>query len=315
MENNGKTSAGDASAGNKDNESPVTTDAPGTNSCAEKPATGQTNEQGEPADTALEKNTTNLNWRAFLTAVYIFIVTIALFFAFIAINKKLDKKNKVCYTVLWKNNEAIHIKPGPPWFQYDQKADSIRSLKIIDEADKKLLLALAEDTSGAKTDTLNVNMDSFNQAIESLAFKTNSEKRSSYYLLILIFAVCGAFGSQLRMIYRFIGVTCYKRIFDFNLWWPWYFLLPLLGAVIGPILFMLVEGNLLNYSTTANYSSFLIALTIIAGFAADDFVRKLNQISEAFWGESKADNKSGTNGKSGASGQAETSSTAAAAKK
>jgi len=234
-------------------------------------------------------NTSNINWETKLTAGWIVFVTIVLFVAYIIINIQLDKRNSICFAVYWNNPDSLIVNPGPSWFQYDQKTDTLRSMIIIDDTSKSLLLGLAKDTTMGVTDSLvTTSKDSYYQAIEALAFKSNAEKRSSYYLLLLLFAVCGAFGSQLRMIYRFIGVTCYKRIFDFKIWWPWYFLLPLLGAVIGPILFMLVEGNLLNYTTTANYSNFLIALSIVSGFAADDFVRKLNLISEALWGDSKS---------------------------
>jgi hypothetical protein len=263
------------------------------NDSAQKTNTGgnSTNKPSDPKTSSTKTeplNTSNCKWGTIITAGWIVLVTIVLFVLYEIVNKQLDEKNNVCFAVYWNNSDSIRINPGPSWFLYDQKTDTLRSIIIIDDTSKSLLLGLVKDTTttGPVDSLKETSNDSYYRAIEALAFKSNSEKRSSYYLLIAIFAVCGAFGSQLRMIYRFIGVTCYKPIFNIKIWWPWYFLLPLLGAVIGPILFMLVEGNLLNYSTTANYSNFLMALTIIAGFAADDFVRKLNQVSEAFWGHS-----------------------------
>lgn len=230
-----------------------------------------------------DKGNSNFNLPTLLFVIGTVIITSILIFYFLETRKKLDNA-KTCYSVFWKNTDSTEIKSGPNWFLYDCKSDSIKSLKSISELEKSQLLNLA---SNAKN-----NCDSFNKAIDLLSFKSNSENNGSYYLLLIISSICGAIGVQLRTINNFIGVACFKNDFNYKVWWPWYVLRPLIGALIGSILFTLVDGNLYSTPTEAGYSqTLIIAMSILAGFGSEDFLNLLRNLSKRFFGTQKGEEK------------------------
>ena len=198
-----------------------------------------------------------------------------------AYNTFSDQSNYVA--VYWDSGtDSINLLPGPNWFLYDSKVDSIKSLKAINNEEKQALLKLAPDSVQS--------LNSFIQAIDRLAFESNRLHQNIYYTILLIAAICGALGVQLRSMNNFIGVACYKNNFDFRIWWPWYLMRPFLGVLIGPILFILFEGKLMPLTTSSTYSNvLLIAICILAGFGSEDFLFMLRNLSKRVFGSKKSD--------------------------
>lgn len=237
-----------------------------------------------------KKEYNNLNWKSFSVVFFNILISALLAFCFIITRQKLDTK-KNYYSVYWKNSDSTVVKSGPIWFTYDCQYDSLKSLKRITDTDKLILLNLAE--------VKKEGCDSFNAAIDELVFKSNYQNKDAYYLALILTAICGCIGVQLRTINNFIGVACFKKDFNFDLFWPWYVLRPFLGALIGPILFLMIDGKLYNnFNSGDDSQSLVIAITILAGFGSEDFLDLLRKLSKRFFGTMSSENNAKSTGKS-----------------
>lgn len=235
-------------------------------------------------DNSETKVYSNLNIKAVSTALVTILITVILCYFFIVTRKQLDN-TKTYYSVFWKNADSTIIKSGPNWFLYDCNKDSIKSLKIINDIDKIQLLNLTESKEK--------KCNSYFSAIDQLTFKSNSENNGNYYLALILTAICGAIGVQLRTINNFIGVSCFKKDFKFDIWWPWYLLRPILGGLIGPILYILIDGNLYNNLAVKNHSqALIIGITVLAGFGSEDFLELLRKLSKRLFGTATTDDSS-----------------------
>jgi hypothetical protein len=241
-----------------------------------KNTTVVTNTKTTITTTVTPPNNSNNNRKAIGTAIAIFLITGALFWAFFEVFNMVEENNSTM-SVFWNNEDSINVQAGPSWFYYDEKKDTIKSARPITDLDKANLLNLvkgAEDSS-----------NSYKNAISELSFISNNQTRRSYLYILTLTAVCGAIGVQLRTINNFIGVTCFKNDFNFDIWWPWYFVRPLMGCLIGPVIFIIFDGNLLPMTTQFNYSNVLvIAVSILAGFGAEDVLNTLRTVSKRVWG-------------------------------
>jgi len=228
----------------------------------------------------------NVKQNTIIASIYLIILSIVLAYAFIYFQKRLGER-PAYFGVQWKNVDSLCFSNGPSWFIVDLKSDSIKSLKAINDEDKKLLLTLP-----IKKDSCN----SYYNAIDLLAFKSNSEAGSQYYVILILTGICGMIGILLRTINSFVGRACYRTM-DLNVWWPYYYLRPVIGFFIGPILFLLLDGKVTtigNVSTGTNV--YIIGLTILAGFGTEDFLEMLRNLSKRLFrpnvdSEKKKDDK------------------------
>lgn len=226
--------------------------------------------------TVTPPNKSNRNKFVIGTAITILFITALLIWAFYAVFNHIEKTpSTVCVT--WENKDSIKINPGPSWFLYDVRNHSLKSTKLITDNDKTTLLNLIKDTEDSTI--------SYKNAVSELAFQSNKELKPSYLLILLLTAICGMIGSQLRTISNFIGVTCFKNEFDYDIWWPWYFIRPFSGFLVGPTIFILFDGKLMPMTTKFDYSNALIiAISILAGFGSEDVLSTLRTLSKKIFG-------------------------------
>lgn len=238
------------------------------------PAAPDTTSQATPVPRTNNKPGTKI------MAAYLIIVSGLLIWWFICIQRDLSTNNS-CYAVSWENTDTLCLKSGPSWFIVDNKSDSIKSLKVIDDEDKKKLLALYTGNDSCST---------YPNAIDQLAFKSNKETSSRYYMILLLTGVCGMMGVMLRTINNFIGVACYK-VLDLEIWWPYYTVRPCMGFFIGPILYSILDGKLLTIGSGSTGSNvYLIAITILAGYGTEDFLDMLKNLSKRLFRSNDAKN-------------------------
>jgi len=234
-----------------------------------------------PKSLSEETPKNNWKWLTLLIAIVIFLMTGLFIYLFINSYKNLET-NSEYEAVYWKNIDSVCLNNGPSWFIYDTKCDSIKTLKVISDDDKKLLLSLESEKDNCSS--------GYTQAIDLLAFKSNRNHKSMFLFLLLISGCCGAIGVQLRTINNFIGVTCFRNDFDIKIWWPWYILRPFMGFLIGPILYILFDGKLVPTPGESGFSSMvIIGCTILAGYGAEDFLDMLKTLSKRIFG--KPENK------------------------
>lgn len=221
-------------------------------------------------------NNSNNNPKAWGTAGAVMIITAVLLWGFYSVFYRMENSTNIV-SVSWKNEDSTIVNAGPSWFYYDLVNDSIKTSKPINDQDKKSLLNLVDSSSHLN--------ESYKKAISELAFRSNTNLKNPYLLILLLTSICGAIGVQLRTINNFIGVACFKNEFDFDIWWPWYFLRPLMGCLVGPVIFIIFDGKLMPLSTQFNYSNILVvAISILAGFGAEDVLNTLRSLSKRLFG-------------------------------
>lgn len=114
-----------------------------------------------------------------------------------------------------------------------------------------------------------------------LRIKTSSSIEANSF--ILLFGFLASIGSLVRVIYDYIGHTCYTQQFDFRIWWPWYFFRPILGFILGAILVVFFDKSLFgNNINEISKSPFI--LSFITGFAVTDAISFLREISKRIFG-------------------------------
>lgn len=228
-----------------------------------------------------ESSVHNINTReaTIYTASYIIFTTILALFMFYCAHKIVSKK--VLPTVVnWVKTDSLNIKSGPNWFFYDSKAGELRALHQINDSDKTLLIALLE--------TSDENFRSYSQAVDKLAFYSNTNKDVNFInWLILLYAVAGLIGVQMRTINNFVGIACFKNEFDFHVWWPWYLVRPILGFITGAVVFLLIDGkHLLDGQVSTGLSTTILGIAFVGGFSTDDFYELLRKLSKNLFGKS-----------------------------
>ena len=216
---------------------------------------------------------TNFSTYTILTAVFIGATTLLSLSFFSLIHDIITSQIKP-FSTEWKPKDSITLRSGPEWFYYDQKKGTVNSLQAITEKDKSSLTELLSKDSKS--------YPSYSQAIDALSYFSNQDGgNSGYCWILLLYCVTGVIGVQLRTINNFVGNACFKKKFDFGVWWPWYLLRPLIGFITGGVVFLLIDGKLF-YSTqiVGGLSAAVLALAFIGGFSADDFYDMLRRISK-----------------------------------
>lgn len=108
---------------------------------------------------------------------------------------------------------------------------------------------------------------------------------------------CGIFGGIGGAIYCLRGVYLnysVRKQWD-SVWYPWYFIRPLVSIVTGVVsYFLLMAGLFLLESKTnsgsTNYGYY--AFAFIAGYNVDQFLKKVEDVAKTTWGIDKS--RSGT---------------------
>jgi len=221
----------------------------------------------------------NINTReaTIYTAAFIVCTTILALIMFYCSHKIVGDQVRPT-KVDWIKTDSLKIKSGPNWFFYDSKSGKLQALHQINDNEKTLLIALVE--TGDK------NYQSYTQAIDKLAFESNNSNGNNFsYWLILLYALAGLIGVQMRTINNFVGVACFKNNFNFHVWWPWYLVRPILGFITGAIVFLLIDGrHLLDGKVSTGLSTAILGVAFLGGFSTDDFYELLRKLSKKLFG-------------------------------
>lgn len=107
------------------------------------------------------------------------------------------------------------------------------------------------------------------------------------WLFLLMAALCGAFGSCLHGIN---SLTAYVGAKQFMSSWSMYYLArPVVGGILGPMMFVVFRSNLVTNLQQVNTNDWLAvaALTSISGLFADKAVEKLKQVVDVLFSTPK----------------------------
>ena len=101
----------------------------------------------------------------------------------------------------------------------------------------------------------------------------------------MLFGFLASLGCIARIIFDFVGHTCYTMRFNFKIWWPWYFFPPILAFILGVFFVVLFDNSLFgNQNETTGIAKFPFILAFITGFAVTDAISFLRNLSKRIFG-------------------------------
>ena len=207
-------------------------------------------------------------------AVLLFVAALTALYSGYWVLKQLETHPVNRFSVKWKNEASVTLEPGPSTFWYDKQNHVIWHVGTISDERKQKLLGLS------KTNDL-----SYRDAIEDLAFSSNTRSYTAFRWLLLLGGVSGILGVLIRSTWDFVGNTCYKNTLDVVRWWPWYVVRPLTGFLLGVLVIVLVQTDFLtNINQQSSDSLWWAGLATIAGFGSSDMLTRLRLVSKAIFG-------------------------------
>jgi hypothetical protein len=177
------------------------------------------------------------------------------------------------------------LKVASSIFHYDPQKNALVSVGPIDGTRKRDLAALLVVVDQAQEESTRA---SYLAALDDLAIASRKDNRGAILMLLVVGGLSGVLGVQLRSLTNFIGRACYKNDLDLVRWWPYYSLRPFTGLLLGMIIVIVVQAGF--YQTNVGFTTetiWWVAISLLAGFGADEFTQRLRLISQTLFGESK----------------------------
>lgn len=128
--------------------------------------------------------------------------------------------------------------------------------------------------------------NSYNSAIDRLAYQAASHQGAIVQHLLLLGLFGGALGAVLRSLVDFVGHACYTRQLDLEVWWPLYFTRPIVGGILGYVLVVLFKARLLTSGDfqPGDDSFWWLGVAVIGGFSTVDVTLRLRVAAKALFG-------------------------------
>lgn len=180
--------------------------------------------------------------------------------------------------------QGASLKVASSIFHYDPQKKALVSVGSIDGVRKKDLAALLTVADQAQEETIRAN---YLAALDDLATASRKDNRGAILMLLIVGGLSGVLGVQLRSLTNFIGNACFKNNLDMIRWWPYYFVRPFSGFLLGMIIVIAVQAGF--YQTNVGFTTetiWWVAISLLAGFGADEFTQRLRLISQTLFGES-----------------------------
>lgn len=219
---------------------------------------------------------------AILLALLSFAVIGAWFYVLDLAEGQLQKE----YKLSWEAPPNLVLRSGPPSFYYDRQKKEIFHRGPIDTKIKLELVALPTAPENENTKEA---IQSYNDVIDSLAYKSNESLRGVLVLLLLFGGLSGLLGNQLRTNGNFVNIIVYKDALDVRRWWPWYAIHPLISFVLGVIVVLMVKAELIQLGDKIpSGSMWWAAVAFLAGFGASEFTERLRLLTQTLFGKSSS---------------------------
>ncbi|MDV5098424.1 hypothetical protein RYH74_14250 [Pseudomonas sp. LSJ-87] len=237
---------------------------------------------------------TNLQ-KLILVTVHFVIAALVIWWAYSTI-KEYNQANFAESTVTWEMPTGVHIKDSPVNFNYDPERQVLTHRGPLDAQQQLKLRALlefeSESTDSGKppmsTSEVNKAIRGFYLAIDGLAYQSASAQVGQLQLLLLLGFMGGVLGAILRSLVDFIGHACYTKQLDLIHWWPLYATRPIIGAILGFLLVVLLKSRLMaSIEVQEGSDSFWwLGITVIGGFSTVDVTQRLRLTAKALFGSS-----------------------------
>ena len=127
---------------------------------------------------------------------------------------------------------------------------------------------------------------SYSEAIDNLAYLATVRQGNVISLLLLLGGLGGALGAILRSLVDFAGNASYAEQLDLTRWWPLYFTRPLVGAILGFVLVVLLKAQLLTGGNpqSGSDSFWWLGVAVLGGFSTVDVTLRLRMAAKALFG-------------------------------
>lgn len=195
----------------------------------------------------------------------------------------------------WKLPDGARFKDGPATFHYDPELHTLNHRGSLDVEEQLRLRALLEfDTEAAgggsvpaiSVSEINSTIRSYQAAIGKLAYQAGTKQVDQIQLLLLFGVMGGILGAILRSLVDFVGHACYTGKLDLMHWWPLYATRPLVGAILGFVLVVLLKARLLTSPDIqqGNESFWWLGVAVLGGFSTVDVTQRLRLAAKAIFG-------------------------------
>jgi hypothetical protein len=208
--------------------------------------------------------------------------------------RKFNEATFVETAVSWKLPAGVHLKDGPAAFHYDPEHHTLNYRGSLDaELQLRLRDLLEFDTvpdekqgSVTSASTTNAAIRSYQAAIDKLAYQTAAIQIGQIQLLMLLGLMGGTLGAILRSLVDFVGHACYTGKLDLSRWWPLYATRPLVGAILGFVLVILLKARLLTSTDIqqGTESFWWLGVAVLGGFSTVDVTQRLRLAAKALFG-------------------------------
>jgi hypothetical protein len=217
-----------------------------------------------------------------------------IFWAYLTI-QKFNEVTFVEFSTSWKLPAGAHLKDGIASFNYDQESHTLNYRGQLDAQQQMQLRDLLEfdaataaegSSSGGTAAATNATIRSYRDAIDKLAFQAGTAQVGQIQLLLLLGIMGGTLGAILRSLVDFVGHACYTDKLDLMHWWPLYVTRPLVGAILGFVLVVLLKARLLTSADIqqGSESFWWLGVAVIGGFSTVDVTQRLRLAAKALFG-------------------------------
>jgi hypothetical protein len=217
-----------------------------------------------------------------------------IFWAYFTI-EKFNEGTFVEFSTSWKLPAGAHLKDGTATFSYDPDSQKLKYRGQLNAQQQMQLRDLLEfdaaTTAGgsspvATATATNATIRSYREAIDKLAFQAGTAEVGQMQWLLLLGFMGGTLGAILRSLVDFVGHACYTDKLDLMHWWPLYVTRPLVGAILGFLLVVLLKARLLTSVDIqqGSESFWWLGVAVLGGFSTVDVTQRLRLAAKALFG-------------------------------
>jgi hypothetical protein len=237
-----------------------------------------------------------------ILSVLMILGTIGIFICWRLLYKNAENILASDNSVSWVAADNVQLRAGPATFWYDTAKKELHVRGPVDLVAKQVLLNLAhvrnptlsgaldaEKTHSGSTEDIDPGLAGFYRAVDELSFKSNDRMARYFLYLLAIGGLSGVLGAQIRAFANLVYISTTADKLDVVRWWTWYALRPVTGFLLGLFAVLLINSKLLIPGTEAAASgtAWWVAVTMLAGFAADEFAQRIRVTGQAVFGKEK----------------------------
>ncbi|UCG47502.1 MAG: hypothetical protein JSU94_18705 [Phycisphaerales bacterium] len=190
-------------------------------------------------------------------------------------------------SITFRASDDLFLSAGPPSFRYDRQSGRMFHRGPMSAKTKEQLIALVKVEPNSSQRFKDAAAQYW-AAVDRLAYQAGHVSEQLVAYILILGGLSGILGVQLRSVVSFVGNTCYKNELDIARYWPWYWMRPVIGFILGVVAVLVVQARLLFADQAAPAAtSWWLAIGFLAGFGASEFTDKLRYLSRTLFGESQ----------------------------